>query len=56
MNHAVLQIAHRSPGLPHAAAARLFRRGRAPHLQSLYLSLFEWEGIFDPVFVGLGNY
>ncbi|MBN8999925.1 MAG: sugar ABC transporter permease [Rhizobiales bacterium] len=24
--------------------------------QSLYLSLFDWDGIFDPVFVGLGNY
>lgn len=27
-----------------------------PIFQSLYLSLFEWDGIFDPVFVGLGNY
>ncbi len=27
-----------------------------PIFQSLYLSLFEWDGIFDPVFVGLDNY
>jgi raffinose/stachyose/melibiose transport system permease protein len=27
-----------------------------PIFQSLYLSLFEWDGIFDPVFVGVGNY
>lgn len=27
-----------------------------PIFQSLYLSLFEWDGIFDPEFVGLGNY
>lgn len=24
--------------------------------QSLYLSLFQWDGIFDPVFIGLDNY
>jgi raffinose/stachyose/melibiose transport system permease protein len=24
--------------------------------QSLYLSLFDWDGISDPVFVGIGNY
>lgn len=27
-----------------------------PIFQSLYLSLFSWDGIFDPEFVGLGNY
>lgn len=27
-----------------------------PIIQSLYLSLFDWDGISDPIFIGLGNY